>query len=69
MDFEPFVRIIWIIVFFIFSITLIFVWSKILIISKKIKTISATVKKIQEISQETAKLEQPASQTAENSKS
>ena len=68
MDSEHFIRIIWIIGFFLFSITLIFIWSKILIISKKMKTIDAIVKKIQEISQEAIKLDQPSGQPAENDK-
>jgi hypothetical protein len=69
METEYFIRIVWIIGFFLFSITLIFVWSKILIISKKIKTISAIIKKIHEISQETVKLDQPPREPTENSKS
>ncbi|MDD5674251.1 MAG: hypothetical protein PHC61_08815 [Chitinivibrionales bacterium] len=66
MEVEHFIRIIWIIVFFLFSITLIFVWSKVLIISKKIKSIDLSIKKIRELSQETVKTEQPSSPPAAN---
>ena len=69
MELDYLIRIIWIIVFFLFAITLIFIWSKVLIISRKLTTISAIIKKSQELTAETSRLDSPDGQTQEPAKS
>jgi hypothetical protein len=54
------VRIFWIINFFFFLLVLIFLWSKMYLISKKIKDLSATIKQSSEIQLETTQKENPA---------
>ncbi|MBN2036631.1 MAG: hypothetical protein JW768_07815 [Chitinispirillaceae bacterium] len=45
---EP-IKTAWIVIFLFFSLTLLFVWSKMYIISKKIRSISSLVSRIEEI--------------------
>jgi cell division protein FtsL len=43
------IKIAWIVVFLFFSLTLLFVWSKMYILSKKIKIISTLISQVEEI--------------------
>lgn len=43
------IKILWIVVFFLFSLTLLFVWSKLYIISKKAKAISLLLGEIESL--------------------
>lgn len=38
-----FIKLIWIVVFFLFSLTLLFLWSKLAIINKKIRALDAAI--------------------------
>ena len=44
MELIKIVRILWIVNFFFFALTLIFIWSKILIIAKKVKVITVLIR-------------------------
>jgi hypothetical protein len=44
------VKIAWIVIFLFFSLTLIFIWSKMYIISRKIKTIDALITQCESVS-------------------
>lgn len=44
------IKILWIIIFFFFTLMLIFIWSKITLISNKIKKVSGIIDKAKEVS-------------------
>ena len=48
------IKLLWIVVFFLFSLTLLFVWSKLYIISKKAKTITTLLGEIEAIEKKDA---------------
>lgn len=51
MDFDNIIRIIWIINFFFFALVLIFIWAKVLIISRRLKSITGNAKKSKDLMQ------------------
>jgi hypothetical protein len=53
------IKILWIVVFFLFSLTLLFVWSKLYIISKKAKTISSLLGEIESLEEKERGLKKP----------
>jgi hypothetical protein len=50
------VKLLWIVVFFLFSLTLLFVWSKLYIISKKAKALGALLGEIDSLEEKEAGL-------------
>ena len=46
------VKILWVVIFFLFSLNLIFIWSKIYVISKRVQTLSAHLKKVASLEKE-----------------
>ena len=60
------IKILWIIIFFFFTLMLIFIWSKITLISNKIKQVSAVIDKSKEVSFYTSAESDDASEDQEN---
>jgi hypothetical protein len=60
------IKILWIIIFFFFTLMLIFIWSKITLISNKIKKVSAVIDKAQEVSFYTAVEEEEGDEEEKN---
>ena len=50
------IKLLWIVVFFLFSLTLLFVWSKIYIISKKAKAVTTLLGEIESLEEKEAGL-------------
>jgi len=50
------IKALWILIFFLFSLTLIFLWSKIYVLFKRIEALSALVKKATDLDNEFLKL-------------
>jgi len=48
------IKLLWVVVFFLFSLTLLFVWSKLYIISKKAKAIDSLLSEISTIEEKDA---------------
>lgn len=46
------VKALWILIFFLFSLTLIFIWSKIYVLFKRIQALSVLLKKISDLDKE-----------------
>jgi len=60
------IKILWIVTFFFFTLILIFIWSKGIVITNRIKTVSALIEKIEEIDNNVVKEETVAKEdTAE----
>lgn len=50
------IKALWILIFFLFSLTLIFLWSKIYVLFKRIEALSALLKKATDLDKEFLKL-------------
>ncbi|NLL13825.1 MAG: hypothetical protein GX267_10510 [Fibrobacter sp.] len=50
------IKALWILIFFLFSLTLIFLWSKIYVLFKRIEALSALLKKATDLDNEFLKL-------------
>ncbi len=50
------IKTLWILIFFLFSLTLIFLWSKIYVLFKRIEALSALLKKATDLDKEFLKL-------------
>jgi hypothetical protein len=50
------IKVLWIVVFFLFSLTLLFVWSKLYIISKKAKAVTTILGEIESLEEKEAGL-------------
>jgi hypothetical protein len=50
------IKLLWIVVFFLFSLTLLFVWSKLYIISKKAKALTSLLGEIESLEEKEAGL-------------
>lgn len=53
------VKLLWILIFFLFSLTLIFIWSKIYVLSKKLQELSDLLKKTSDLDRDILKLNRP----------
>ena len=53
------IKIFWMVIFFAFSLTLLFVWSKTYIIAKKVKAIDGLLTEIESIGEKPERGEQP----------
>lgn len=54
------IKIAWIVFFFLFSLTLLFTWSKVYIISKKIKYLDALLARFDDLDEKKIALDAPA---------
>jgi len=50
------VTIIWIIIFFLFALTLLFVWSKLYLLNKRIEAVGVIIKDLNSIDQQFSKI-------------
>ncbi len=60
------VKILWIIKFFFFTLVLFFIWSKINVISNKIKTITSSIEDIKKLESEDSEAVETVEETVEN---
>lgn len=59
------VKILWIIKFFFFTLVLFFIWSKMNVISNKVKTITSNIEDIDKLWSEDAEVAETAEETVE----
>ena len=59
------VKILWIIKFFFFTLVLFFIWSKMNVISKKVKTITSSIEDIDKLWSEDAEVAETTEETVE----
>ena len=59
------VKILWIIKFFFFTLVLFFIWSKMNVISRKVKTITSSIEDIDKLWSEDAEVAETAEETVE----
>lgn len=50
------VTIVWVIIFFLFSLTLIFIWSKLYLLNKRVQSISTFLRKLNELDEQFSKI-------------
>ena len=62
------VKILWIIKFFFFTLVLFFIWSKMNVISNKVKTITSTIDDINKILLEDSEVSETVEETVGNKK-
>lgn len=60
------VKILWVIKFFFFTLVLFFIWSKINVISNKIKTITSSIEDIKKLESEDSEAVETVKETVEN---